>query len=408
MNLENGAKNETISIRHNSKIFSEVLKEFLSKFPEESFYFLNEGELVKNYEEFEKSFLPNKKRNIAYAVKANPIAVEILARHGMSSFDCSSQWEVDHVLQHKPNAKILYTNPNPRHCDVSYAANKGVAYFVVQTKNDVAKILQNTDGIIPLDSLNIAVRLSTWNPKADINLSEKFGIGEEKALDILNQIKEAGALPGVTIHAGSQNKDPETFRFAIQKMADLIKASKEKVKSINVGGGIPANYLETDNFNIQEIIEVINESINEVVEDILEEDGVVYIEPGRSIVAEYVDLLIPVISVRKQNGDKRICIYDGRFTSFSRGDPPNAESDLKVIREIEGELVELPPQPSEIYIIDGRTCDSADVLGKRIMPAEIKPGDWIWHKAAGAYNAACYGTFFNGFPNPKWILYNPV
>ncbi|MDQ7082019.1 MAG: hypothetical protein Q9N34_02785 [Aquificota bacterium] len=65
-----------------------------------------------------------------------------------------------------------------------------------------------------------------------------------------------------------------------------------------------------------------------------------------------------------------------------------------VYLEREGDLVE--------WTLAGVSCDSMDVIAKRIFLPEPKVGDRLFFLSAGAYTTV-YGSSFNGFPPPRVV-----
>lgn len=394
---------EKILNHHNSNK-EQVIQEIIDAYPEESFCFLNEGKLREKVELLQTFFLPdNPYRRIAYAVKANPREeiLEILGNAGIDTFDCASAKEISDVRTLYSDAKILFNHPIKRAKDIRFANEKGVLHFTVQTKAEIQKVLQNISPFKFPPPVEIAVRLQTLNSNAKVNLSTKYGAEIDEAKTMLRVIKDQhGAVPGLSIHTGSQNTDLHSFKDGISLMMDL--AEKEGgIKTLNIGGGLPVNYFENDNVDTKAYLRYISRIIEEKLPKNLSEDPEIIIELGRAIIAEAVDLLIPVLAVEKRN--KRKCVYfnDGVFTSFSDAVvhkwPYNFKFKGKNDRKLSLE--------KEKAILFGRTCDSGDVLGKINLPRDLAEGDYLHLENAGAYMDS-QTTYFNGFEPPQYIIYN--
>ena len=142
---ENQDPSEQSVLFHPAKNLSAVFKDVLSEHPEESFYFLNEEVLRKRVEMFQEYFLPeDSRREIAYAVKANPLPkiLEIISEEGISTFDCSSIEEILKIQKLDPEAAILFNNPHKKLKNIEASSKKGVTQFTADIKSEVDKILR--------------------------------------------------------------------------------------------------------------------------------------------------------------------------------------------------------------------------------------------------------------------------
>jgi len=381
----------------------EAFKRITDEYPEESFFFLNEKKLKTRARLLRENFLPPAEGGrVAYAVKANPRRkiLKLLGQAKITSFDCASDEEIDTVLNGNPHAEILYNHPVKRNLDIRFALKRGVRHFTVQTIREVVKILENSDHI-DFEDLEIAVRLDTPNPDAEINLSEKFGAEEETAQEIIKLIKLHGSNPGISIHTGSQNTNPESFSRGIKQM--LALAEKEGgIRSINIGGGLPANIHTTDDFNPEVYLNVINTSIRESLKRSLERSPKIYMEPGRAMVAECIDLLIPILSVEMRRGEKVLYIYDGIFTSFSDAIIHGWKYPFQFWRKNQKDFSGKTISFGQMF---GRTCDSGDKLGYIEGPEDLQEGDYIHIPRAGAYMDS-QASHFNGFGTHRYVSYN--
>lgn len=398
--------NLSLDLEHTARKLKTVVFEILNAYPEEGFCFLNEGALKKKISFLQDNFLPDSKAaKIAYAVKANPKKriLENATQAGITDFDCASPGEIESVLRVNPGANILYNNPVKFKRQIKEASRMGVTHFTAQTQVGVERILEN---VVPYDSespLEIAVRMQTLNEDAEINLSTKFGASPEAVRKMVEFLaNETNTKPGVAVNTGSQNKDPDTFKKSINQIANIIKDVREVV-IINLGGGFPVNYHESESFDLKRYFEVINHAIKEVLGGVLaDESGQIIIEPGRSIVAESVDLFIPIMERENRNGEECVYIDDGVFTSFSDSAIHNWKYAFKAF-SLKGK--KFTTDHSNSFTLHGRTCDSGDKITKVALPSNIDEGDYLWIPSAGAYLDS-QTTRFNGFEPHRYVYYN--
>jgi ornithine decarboxylase len=408
----------SMDLVHPKADLESVMREVLSDSSEQSFCFLNEGKLRERMRFLKKYFLPeNEWRKITYALKANPKSriVQILLEEGIDGFDCASGWEAERVLDHSPKTEVYLNNPIKPIDHVERAFGRGVRYFTAQSRGEIERILRVASQDVLPKPVSISVRLSTPNEDAEIDLSDKYGASVEDAANMLKFLDGApGISRGLAIHTGSQNKNPATFKKGIELMTETAR-KENGVSSLNVGGGIPVNYHPKDHYDMRVFLETISQSLQDNLQGALIPDGKsepkIILELGRAIVAEAVDLVIPILSAETRMGERCLYINDGVFTSFSdavvhhwpysfetvRRNGDSADSDLPVIASAKTGF--------EPYRVHGRTCDSGDTLGLVQLPPGLKTGDWLWVRNAGAYLDS-QTTYFNGFEPPTYVSYN--
>ena len=402
------ASNPTILSDHPDCDLNSVMHDVLSAHPEESFCFLNEGKLRKKVSILQEHFLPEmKERRIIYAMKANPRRriLEILAEEGIDGFDCASAHEADEALHYVSGSEAFFNHPIKTLQAIKGAYQKGVRYFTAQTKEGIEKILQGTLPANFNDLSEVVVRLQTLNKKAKINLSTKYGATEEDARQMLRFLRDdvKNVLAGLSMNTGSQNSSPATFEKGIEYMANIAR-DEGGVNSINLGGGIPVNYFDEDHFDTREFLQRISQSVRDNIKGVFHYDAhdpKIIIEPGRSIIADAVDLAIPVLEIEKRGGKPCAYINDGVFCSFSDVAVHGWEYNFDVFSK-DGRKISNSKKP---YVVYGNTCDSGDTLGEVLLPDNLKTGDFLHVRNAGAYLDS-QASRFNGFNPPEYVSYN--
>jgi ornithine decarboxylase len=389
-----------IFYRHPEKRLTEVMADMCQRHPEESFCFLNERALHDRGRYLLENFgdgAVNNDYTVAYAVKANARRriLEVLTGAGISVFDCASPNEIQVVQAVNPDARILYNHPVKSRKKIRAAIAMGVSHFTVQSCSELTKILGNSGN----NRLEVVVRMETPNIDAAIDFSPKFGASKDETEKLLNFIRvEPNVKGGISVHTGSQNKNPETFRDAISLIAG-VEQVHSNVHFINIGGGIPVNYFPDDRFDIVGYMKVINRAIKELLGDGHE----IIIELGRSIVAESVDLVIPVTNVEERNGKKCVYIEDGLFTCFSDSAVHGWRYNFQAYSPHGKKFTDI----KDDLIVFGETCDSGDVIHDVNLPMDIEEGDYLRVGAAGAY-LDCQATHFCGLEPPKYVSYNSL
>lgn len=391
-----------------------VLDKFvIGKREDISYCFLDERQIIENVRVFQNHFSPEvDRRKIIYAMKANPHPriMELMLKAGIDGFDCASGEELRaaYALTHNAN-KLFFNNPTKTIGDIQFSNALNVSYYTVQSVDGLLKLLETKRNFAGVD---IAIRINTSTvaeskdvkDRETIDLTTKFGCSLEEAKEIKGLIDLARANVGLAIHPGSQNTDLFSIIGCIRYMAEFAD-ELGGVNHVNIGGGLPVNYLPTHHFDIKHFLEDISGVIDLVrVKLFAGKPGKVIIEPGRSLVANAVTLVVPILEKRPG----RITINDGIYTSFIDSVVHGWGSyRFEAIswngRSFDGgETAYIPPIS---VILDGRTCDSGDTLGKVQVPANIQRGDLLLFRNAGAYMDSLHNGF-NGFPEHQYVLYN--
>src|ERR671910_2595739 len=215
-----------------------------------------------------------------YAVKANPDrrVLKVLVQEG-AGFEIASTAELDILLAlGVPAAEVFYSNPMKSRESIAYAAAKGVEWYVVDSVDELRRIHE-----IKPDAKQY-LRIATPNIGSDWPLSGKFGCGVGDAREIIALAAKLGAaLAGVTFHVGSQCRNPENWRVALEKsraLFDVMARAGLKPRLLNIGGGYPVRHVKPIP-SIEVIGQVVNEGLKAFPEDVQ-----VIAEPGRSLVSD--------------------------------------------------------------------------------------------------------------------------
>src|SRR5438552_18474389 len=155
-----------------------------------------------------------------YAVKANPDrrVLKVLVQEG-AGFEIASTAELELLLGlGVAPAEIFFSNPVKSRESIAYAAARGVEWFVVDSADELRRIHETK-----ADAKQY-LRIAAPNIGSDWPLSGKFGAGASDAREIVALAAKLGAdLAGVTFHVGSQCRNPENWRVALEKARALFE-----------------------------------------------------------------------------------------------------------------------------------------------------------------------------------------
>ena len=325
---------------------------------------------------------------IFYAVKANdhPEILRAVQEKGIG-FEVASSAELERVLEAgaKPE-NIISSNPVKPPDFIEYAYRMGVKTFAVDSFAEVEKVSY----LAP--RARVYVRLAVPNEGSEWPLSRKFGLDPDTALEVLLYARDKGLVPyGITFHVGSQCNNLSNWFIAIKNSYHLWEMALSRglrLTMLNIGGGIPIRYLRES---------LRPEDIGYYVKGLLRKyfptsPSELQMEPGRGIVGDQGILVASVIGKARRGGENWLYVDTGVFNGIAE-----ALGGIRypVFVEREGELKE--------WTLAGVSCDSMDVIAKRIYLPEPEVGDRLYFLSAGAYTTV-YASNFNGFPPPKVVF----
>src|ERR1051325_2163062 len=265
-------------------------------------------------------------------------------------------------------------------------------------------------------------------------LTSKFGISSSEVLEAFRrglQNPDLIHVCGIHLHVGSQTPDVEPFAEAFRSMWEhLVTIHREtghKLEHINLGGGIPVNYLrdrsqadempehERDMLGAEleptvvltEALRVARESARAANAEHLLDQVTILLEPGRSIIADAGLVLTTVrnIKQRPETGDVWLLTDAGYNIMLSMNNYKWYYHLISASRA--GEV------HSTSYKVAGPLCDSGDVYfdiegGGRLpdyrrLPADVTPGEVLALLNSGAYSLAQMFPY-NGRPLPAAVM----
>jgi diaminopimelate decarboxylase len=265
-------------------------------------------------------------------------------------------------------------------------------------------------------------------------LTSKFGISSSEVLAAFRRGLERPELVnvcGIHIHVGSQTPDVEPFAEAFRSMWEhLVKIHRETghtLEHINLGGGIPVNYLrdrsqadqlpehERDMLGAElepvavltEALRVARESARAANAEQLLDKVTILLEPGRSIIADAGLVLTTVRNIKRrpETGDVWLLTDAGYNIMLSM-------NNYKWYYHLISASRAGAPYRRD-YKVAGPLCDSGDVYfdiereGRlpdyRKLPEDVGPGEVLALLNCGAYSLAQM-FHYNGRPLPAAVL----
>ncbi|MEK6323692.1 MAG: diaminopimelate decarboxylase [Acidobacteriota bacterium] len=261
-------------------------------------------------------------------------------------------------------------------------------------------------------------------------LSSKFGLSPsqiEEAFKRALEAKDSINLTGAHIHVGSQTPDAQPFARAFAEMwmflVDLYKKTGHRLSHINIGGGLPVNYLSDTpmaadidererqmlraELDPREVLEAAMAEARVQDEAGLLEGVTIVLEPGRRIVGDTGLVLTRVCNIkqRPETGDTWLLTDAGYSLMLSQAMYKWYYHLISASRA--GDVHETP------YKVAGPLCDSGDVYfdieqgtrlpNYRLLPEGTGVGDLLALLNTGAY-AMDQASQYNGRPLPAAVM----
>ena len=322
---------------------------------------------------------------VTYAVKSNPgeAVVENLAAAGVRGYDVASPFEMHLIRRLAPDAALHYNNPVRSRAEIAVAVSLGVKSYSVDSRSELEKLIAD----VPAEGTEITVRFKLPVSGAAYNFGAKFGATADVAVGLLRRVAEAGFIPSITFHPGTQCTDPAAWDSYIRAAAQIAVDAGVTIARLNVGGGFPSHRLHGVVPQLEATFALIDRVATEAFGD---DRPLLVCEPGRGLCGDAFTLAARVKAVRD---DAHVFLNDGIY---------GALAELPLIGVIDRTRVVTPAGEARRgaampRIVFGPTCDSVDRLpGDVMLPADIAEGDFVIFEGLGAYSTVT-NTRFNGF-----------
>ncbi len=296
---------------------------------------------------------------VSYSSKTNPLITSILEESTKCLFSIHLINELKNV---QDKSRVLFLAQGWKADDIKFLLNQGVKNFAVDNEVDLDILLESLED----NKINLFLRLKLKENTLRTERYFVFGMNSEiisKRVKELSNDKNIEKL-GVHFHRKTQNMSEWNYRYELENIFDEEVFSK--IDFINMGGGLPAGYANT---NVKVLASIFSK-INRFKEWLNGKGIKLVLEPGRFIAAPAVKLVTEVIS-----------IYDGNIVV--NASVYNSDLDALIVPVkllVEGEGQGLP------YVVKGITPCSMDLFRYRVYLPEVKVGDKLTFLNAGAYN----------------------
>ena len=351
---------------------------------------------------------------VCYALKANANhhILKLLATEGAGA-DVVSAGELFLAMKAGfPPNKIVFAGVGKREDEIEFALQQDIFSFNVESVSELHSI--SRAALRMGKKARISLRI---NPDIDAQShpyittglqSSKFGIEASKAIEVYTYAATLSSLElvGIHTHIGSQITKVEPFVATATCIVGLIGKLREagiNLTHIDLGGGFGVQYVNAISHEALPQEDPLNSNGPTTTEfiaavlPVLQPTGCsIWIEPGRSIIAEAGALVTRVIST-KENALKKFVIIDSGMNDLLR--PSLYQAYHQIIP------VSINTYETEKVDIVGPICESSDFFARDRLLAKSNAGDYLAVLTTGAYGFVLSSNY-NGRPRPAEILVN--
>ena len=318
-----------------------------------------------------------------YAIKANanPYILSLIAESGLGA-DCVSGGEIQAAINAGfPTSKIVFAGVGKSDWEINLGLDSDISCFNIESlaELEVINVLAAEKNKIATISLRVNPNVDAHtHAKITTGLQEnKFGINVGMLDEVLNKMGMMKNIHfiGLHFHIGSQITDMNVFRNLCIRSNELqneLEARGLEIRNLNFGGGLGIDYFCPNKFCIPDFegyFAVFKAVVNQ------REGQQIHFELGRSVVGQCGTLVSKALYVKKGER-KQFAVLDAGFTELIR---PAMYDAYHYMENITSE------EPLDTYDVVGPICESSDVFGKDVELNEVRRGDLVAIRSAGAY-----------------------
>lgn len=268
------------------------------------------------------------------------------------------------------------------------AVSAGVGTIVIDGWDDITRLERLGAGrhqvllrVIPgVDAPTLAA-ISTGHH------GSKFGLPLDEAARALDHMRASDRFEvrGLHLHIGSQILSLPVFADAVKAVAHL-----GTFDVYDVGGGLGMRYHRDDEApTLDEYLDTLTGAAAEH----LPSEAELWIEPGRSLVAQAAVTLYRVVTVKRS---------DPTFVAVDGGIADNLEASTYVGTGFDAVLADRPSGGSPVELV-GRQCESGDLFASDLPLPDPQPGDVVAMPMTGAYTYTLLSNY-NGALRPPVVF----
>jgi len=314
---------------------------------------------------------------ISYSYKTNRIVGKVLQgiEEGKNvDFSIHAQEEIDKI---NDKNRIWFFNQAESEEEIKDLLKKGIRNFVADNEVDLERLLKITEEM--KIKINLSLRMKFQEHRIGTGKYFVYGMPSQKVNELISKIKSNPFVEKIGIHLHRKSQNTSEWEIIEELKDSLTEGSLNSISFVNLGGGIPSIYRNSNAKNLDYIFSKLKETKKWLEEKNIE----AIIEPGRFLAAPCIKLVAEIIQKYESNLIINTTIYNCALDTIL--------TETKML--VEGELND--EEEGEYFLIKGNSPTRDDIFRYKVkLRRDIKVGDKIVFLNAGAYN---YTTDFFGY-----------
>jgi len=301
---------------------------------------------------------------VSYSSKTNQEVTKILEKETKCMFSVHFENELEHI---EDRSRVMFIAQGWSNNEIKGLIDKGIDHFIVDNESDLDVLLEFLNNYDSKINLLLRIKL-----KENTIRTEKyfvFGMNSAVVNKRIKELKNNQKIErlGIHFHRKTQNMSEWNLQYEITNI--LEEEVLNIIDMINIGGGIPSVYANTN----KDVIKTVLDKIDSFKQWLNSKDIKMIAEPGRFIAAPAVELVTKIISISENNIIVNVSVY-------------NTDMDAIIVPVkllVKGEQTKENGNP---YVIKGITPCSMDLFRYKAYLKDPKVGEELIFLNAGAYN----------------------
>jgi diaminopimelate decarboxylase len=335
---------------------------------------------------------------VAYGTKAFPsVAVlKLFAEEGLGA-DVSTAGELEYAVRAGLSGDRLVIHGNNKEEELLRRSAELDALVVLDSADELerARAAGATRFLIRVTP---GIEADTHEAVKTAHHGSKFGLPPEDAVELVRRLPEC---EGLHVHVGSQLMHFGASLMTIDWVAQFAARLREELgwtpRVVDLGGGLGVRHvLDEPAFTIEQFVDGLGGGVPRAGGPLGAPAPRLVLEPGRSLVSRAGVTLYSVGVVKRASAATTYVTVDGGMSDNPRPAMYQARYAALIATRADAE-------PTGVFAVAGKHCESGDVLIERVELPEPKRGDILAVPVTGAYTLAMSSTY-NAVPRPAAVL----
>ncbi len=352
------------------------VKEVINRF-HSSFYFYDLDQFEAHIKNIKETLHPDIK--VWYATKANPLSeiLRILNKNGFGA-DVASLGELQQArLAGYGPQDLIATGPAKSKNYLAAMMQAEVKSIVIESLNQLKDLNDIAGKLGRTQEVLLRVQLD-WNDELKSVLGGSsitpFGLGIEDWKTVtLHEYKNITVKGLHCFQWGNildMKKLETVWTHTIEACQELALTMSFPLEVLDLGGGLGLSYQCENELNFKEVHDLILKLKTKY------ELNQVWLELGRFSIGKFGSYFTRIVDVKIVRG-KDLIVTEGGINHMAR---PALVGESFPCEAFMNESTE-----TKCFAVHGPLCTALDTLGEFNLPSNLKVGDWLEFKRAGAY-----------------------